>query len=164
MIRTRRPSCAAGFTLIELLMTVALVGLIATLVFPLAEMTVKRNKERELKSALMQIRMAIDAYKQAVTEGHIEVDVMKSGYPPNLQVLADGVVDIKSPNKDQKLYFLRRLPKDPMSDDPTLTPEQSWGKRSYASPPDAPQEGDDVFDVHTLSLGTGMNGVLYSQW
>lgn len=164
MNRIGRSVNSAGFTLIELLMTVALVSLIATLVFPLAEMTVKRSKERELKAALIQLRTAIDAYRQAVKEGRVETDLKSSGYPPTLHILAEGVTDMKSPNKDLKLYFLRRVPRDPMSDDPALSPEQSWGKRSYASPPDAPQEGDDVYDVYSLAKGTGLNGIPYSQW
>jgi general secretion pathway protein G len=158
-----------GFTLIELIITVAIVGLIATVTFPMAELTVQRSKERDLHDALQQIRTAIDAYKQAVVEKHIipgiagQLGQLPSQYPPSLQVLVDGVDDALSPNKSQ-IYFLRRLPRDPMVDDPTLAADATWGKRSYASPPNEPAEGDDVFDVYSKSAGIGMNGIPYRQW
>jgi len=163
---------AGGFTLIELVITVAIVGLIATIAFPMAELAVQRSKERDLRDALLQIRTAIDAYKQAVIDKQIiqgaSGDLLGKGlaqspYPPNLQILVDGVDDAKSPNK-AKIYFLRRLPRDPMVDDPSVPAEATWGKRSYASPPDQPAEGDDVFDVYSLSTGTGLNGIPYRQW
>jgi len=155
---------SAGFTLIELVVTVALVGLIATLVFPMAEMAVKRNKEQELRLTLRQIRGAIDEYHQYVKDGRIETDPAKSGYPPNLKELVKGVKDKIDPKGEKKLYFLRRIPRDPMSYDASIEAEATWGKRSYASPPDEPAEGDDVFDVYSLAKGTGINGIPYSQW
>ena len=153
-----------GFTLIEMVITVTIVGLLATVAFPMAELAVQRNKEREFREDLQQIRTAIDAYKQAADEGRMIIDAKKTAYPPTLQVLVDGVSDAKSPNKDQKIYFLRRIPRDPFSTDFSLTPDATWGKRSYASPPDNPQEGDDVYDVYTLSTGVGLNGVPYREW
>ena len=161
---TGRPSNHRGFTLIEMVITVAIVGLLASVAFPMAEVAVQRNKEHEFRDALQQIRNAIDAYKQAVDEGHIIIDAQKSGYPPTLQVLVDGVVDARSPNKDQKIYFLRRIPRDPFALDTAQPPDASWGKRSYASPADDPQEGDDVFDVYTLSTDIALNGIPYRQW
>jgi len=155
---------ARGFTLIELVITVAIVGLLASVAFPMAEVAMQRSKEREFRDALMQIRNAIDAYKQAVDEGHIFADIQKSGYPPTLQILVDGIKDVKSANKDQKMFFLRRIPRDPFFEDPARPPEETWGKRSYSSPPDAPSEGDDVYDVYTKSTGTGLNGIPYRQW
>ena len=86
-----------------------------------------------------------------------------SGYPRTLQVLIDGVEDAKSPT-GSKMYFLRRVPRDPFYPDPSVPAAQTWGKRTYASPPDAPREGDDVFDVYSLSPGTGLNGVRYREW
>lgn len=162
-----------GFTLIELVITVAIVGLVATVAFPMAELAVQRTKEQELRDALLQIRTAIDAYKQAVIDKHIIpgangsagdlMGKMPSQYPPTLQILVDGVDDALSPDKS-KIYFLRRLPRDPMTNDPDLPADATWGKRSYASPPDAPAEGDDVFDVYSLLTGTGLNGIPYRQW
>lgn len=155
---------AAGFTLIELIITVLVVALIATLAFPMAEVVVKRSNEQELRAALREIRSAIDAYKLAVDEGRIASSVEKSGYPPDLKTLVDGVADARAAKKDTKIYFLRRVPRDPMATDPTVAAEDTWGKRSYSSPPDNPQEGDDVFDVYSKSTGTGLNGIPYAQW
>ena len=163
-MRTPGKSDNRGYTLIEMVITVAIVGLLATVSFPMAELAAQRSKERDFREALQQIRNAIDAYKEAADEGRFILDAKKSGYPPDLQALVDGVVDAKSPNKDRKIYFLRRIPRDPFSTDSSLSPDATWGKRSYASPPDDPQEGEDVYDVYTLSTATGLNGLPYRQW
>lgn len=152
-----------GFTLIELVITVAIVGLLATAAFPLAEMASRRTKEQDLRLALMEIRDALDAYKEASDEGHIEQEVGQSGYPPDLDMLAAGVEDAKDPDAGM-IYFLRRVPRDPFFPDATAAASQTWGLRSYASPPDDPQAGDDVFDVYSLAPGTGLNGVKYRDW
>jgi general secretion pathway protein G len=144
-----------GFTLIEVLMTLALVALLASLALPLAELSVQRAKERELRQALRTLRSAIDAYKDAADANRIQRKADASGYPPTLEVLVEGVKDAKDP-KGAKLYFLRRLPRDPFGED--------WGLRSYASPPDDPEPGTDVFDVYSTSEGVGLNGVRYREW
>lgn len=151
-----------GFTLIELLVTLALVGLFATLALPLAELTIQRNKEAELRAALRQIRTALDAYKQAVDEGRVLQRPGDSGYPPNLNMLVDGVEDAKSPSR-VPIHFLRRIPRDPFAD-PEVKAEQTWGKRSYKSSAANPQPGEDVFDVFSRSAGVGLNGIPYGQW
>ncbi len=145
-------------------MTLAIIGLLATLTLPMAELAVQHSKEQELRVALRQIREALDAYKFAADEGRIERSAGSSGYPATLQVLVEGVSDIKNPTNENQIYFLRRLPRDPMSTDENAANDETWGKRSYQSSPDDPQEGDDVFDVYSLSTGTGLNGVPYSQW
>lgn len=162
----RRPSPiagSAGFTFIELVITVAIVALLASVAMPLAEVTVQRAKETELRRALRDIRTAIDAYKDAVDQGRIERKADASGYPPTLDALWRGVADAKDPDK-KPIYFLRRLPRDPMNPQPELTAAETWGKRSYASPPDAPAEGADVFDVRSRSERLGLNGVPYREW
>jgi general secretion pathway protein G len=157
---TPRPS--PGFTLIELVITVAIVAILASAVVPLTELAIQRGKEQELHSALRQIREAIDAYKQAADEGRIEKKADASGYPPALAVLVKGVEDIKKPDKP-KIYFLRRLPRDPFAAD-NVKAENTWGLRAYASPPDDPREGEDVFDVYSVADGVGLNGVPYKEW
>lgn len=160
----RCPCCQqAGFTLIELVITVAIVGVLALLATPLLEISAQRHKEAELRLALREIRSAIDAYHQAVKDKRIESPADATGYPPNLDVLASGVPDITRPDR-RKLYFLRRLPRDPMHPDGTLPAAETWGLRSYASPPEAPSAGEDVYDVYSLSDKTGLNGVPYREW
>lgn len=152
----------AGFTLIELLITVAIVGILASVAVPFGEVVVQRVKEQELRSALRDIRSALDAYKRATEEGRIQKRADESGYPPTLDVLVDGVVDLKSATQ-AKIYHLRRVPRDPFAPSGKFA-TQSWGKRSYASSADAPVEGADVFDVYSTAEGTGLNGVAYRDW
>ena len=147
---------AKGFTLIELVITVTIVALLASVAMPLAEATVQRNREQDLRRSLREIREAIDAYKLAADEGRIERKADASGYPERLEVLVEGVPDRKDP-KGGKLYFLRRIPADPMGGG-------EWGLRSYASPADAPEEGKDVYDVYSKSMETGLNGIPYRLW
>lgn len=146
-----------------MMVTVAIVAILATMVLPMVEMTMQRNREQELHTALRQIREAIDNYKKAADQGKIKTASDESGYPKTLESLAEGVEDVKSPTK-AKIYFLRRIPRDPMNQDPQIPAAETWGKRSYESPPDEPQEGDDVYDVYSLSPRTGLNGVPYKEW
>ena len=145
-----------GFTLVELLVVVAIVALLASIAAPLAELSWQRGKEQELRHALRQIREAIDAYKRAADEGRIERKADASGYPPALAVLVEGVEDKQDPEK-AKIFFLRRVPRDPMSG-------EDWGLRSYASPASDPQPGKDVYDVYSRSEEMGLNKVPYREW
>ncbi len=153
-----------GFTLIELVITVAIMALLATAVIPSAQLMYQRQRESELRDALRTIRTAIDAYKRAADAGRIKKEADKSGYPPDLQTLVDGVDDASSPKEGVKIYFLRRVPRDPFWPDATSPPAQTWGLRSYASPVDDPEQGDDVFDVYSRSTHIGLNGVPYHEW
>lgn len=166
-MRTLRytPSAATnkGFTFIELMMSLAILAVLALIAVPTAQLYAQRSKERELRLALTQIREGIDAYKRASEQGRIAMKLGDSGYPKKLQDLAEGVPDQKSPNK-QLIYFLRRLPRDPFCPDIQLQPEDTWGKRSYASPPDDPAEGDDVFDVYSRSGAIGLNSIPLNKW
>lgn len=152
-----------GFTLIELVITLVIVALLSTIAFPVSELAVQRSKEQELRSALRQIRSAIDAYKQSWDEGRIAASIDKSGYPPSLEVLVEGVDDITSPEK-RKIYYLRRIPRDPFATDPALTAAETWGKRSYDSSADDPRDGEDVYDVYTTAQGKDMRGIPYRDW
>jgi general secretion pathway protein G len=152
-----------AFTLIELLATVAIVAVLAFAATPMIEVSARRAQEAELRSALRSLRNAIDAYKTAVDEGRIARRADESGYPRSLEVLAQGAIDAKDPQK-KRIYFLRRIPRDPLATDPALGAAETWGLRSYASPPEAPAAGDDVFDVYSLSTRKGLNGVPYREW
>jgi len=152
-----------GFTYIELIFTVAIVALMATVVVPYVELSVTRKKEAELRYNLREIRTALDSFKKAVEKGNIALPIDASGYPPRLEVLVEGMPDVKDP-QHKMIYFLRRLPKDPMYSGPVVPAAETWGKRSYDSPPDAPRPGADVFDVYSLSEKVGLNGVPYSEW
>jgi general secretion pathway protein G len=152
-----------GFSLVELLVVLTIVAVLSMIGLPLAELGKRRHDEEALRVALREIRGALDAYKRAVDEGRIERAAGGSGYPPSLDHLVMGVVDQKDPER-RKLYFMRRLPADPLASDPTLLAAQTWGLRSYASEPDTPRPGEDVYDVHSLSDQIGLNARPYRQW
>jgi len=154
---------AKGFTLIELVITVAILAVLASVALPFNELVVKRSSEQDLRRALREIREAVDAYKLAADQGRILKPIGGSGYPKRLEDLVEGVEDQKSPKKE-KIYFLRRLPRNPLVSEPNLTAAETWGKRSYASPPEDPREGDDVFDVFAQSRDMGINGRPYREW
>jgi general secretion pathway protein G len=150
-----------GFSLIELLVVIAVLAILAVAAFPLAEVTVQRERERELKRTLWEIRDAIDAYKKASDVGLMPKAQGGSGYPPNLAALVQGAPNAKAAGLT--MFFLRRVPRDPFADD-ALPAEATWGLRSYQSTPDQPKAGDDVYDVYSMSTKSGLNGVPLKQW
>ena len=147
---------STGFTLIELLITVTIVALLASVALPLAEVTSQRGREQDLRHALRELREAIDTYKRASDDGVIERAADRSGYPVTLAALVEGVPDKRKPDAP-KIFFLRRLPRDPMTG-------EDWGLRSYASTASEPHAGKDVFDVYSQSAGIGLNSVPYKEW
>lgn len=153
----------AGFTLLELVIAIAILSILAVMAVPVVQLDLQRQKEAELRQDLRELRSAIDAYKRATDEGRIPRKADASGYPPRLQDLVRGVADAKDIGS-HPIYFLRRIPRDPFSADPSMDPTDTWGKRSYESPPDEPAEGDDVFDVYSRASGSGINGVPYREW
>lgn len=153
---------ARGFTLLEMIIVVMIVGILASAAVPLAALHQRRQNEADLRNGLRTIRMALDAYKKAWDQGHMERKEGETGYPPTLEMLVTGVVDVRH-GTAKRIYFLRRLPRDPFASS-SMPAGASWGLRSYASPPDQPQPGADVFDVYSRSEGTGMDGTPYRQW
>ncbi len=152
-----------GFSLIELLISLAILAMLATLAVPMMELTNKRHHEQELRTALREIRLAIDAYKTASDDGKITRKADESGYPPNLEALYLGVVDVSSTDK-KKIFFLRRLPRDPFSPDTAVDAINTWGKRSYDSDYDKPKEGKDVYDIYSMSPDQALNETAYKDW
>lgn len=149
---------SSGFTLIELLVTLAILGVLASMALPVAKLTRQRAQEQELRVALREIRHGIDAYHRATNDGRIFKPIGSNGYPKDLQILVEGVPDQRDPER-RKLFFLRRIPRDPMNTEST-----SWGLRSYASEADNPKEGEDVYDIYSTSTQVGLNGLPYNQW
>lgn len=152
-----------GFTIVELLVVMAILGILAAAIMPLGEALLKAQKERDLKQALWEIRTAIDEYKRMSDRGTLKGTQTDFGYPPSLKALVDGAPDDRSAHVGQMIYFLRQIPRDPWAD-ATLPAEQTWRLRSYASPPDKPAPGANVFDVRSSSDAVGMDGTAYAKW
>jgi len=152
-----------GFTLVELLVTLTLLGVLVSVAMPFSALVKQRNRESELRHSLLVIRGALDRYKQAADEGHVDKAADASGYPPTLADLVEGVPDKKSLD-GRKIYFLRRLPADPMAGSEQGDSESTWETRSYDSSPDAFSSGKDVFDIRSKSEEVGINGIPYNQW
>lgn len=143
-----------GFTLVELIVVVGILAILAGAAIPVTRWQVKRTKERELRTALWQMRGAIDRYKDAADRGAFQTKLDSFNYPPDLETLVDGV-DVQT----KKVKFLRSIPKDPMTGD------TDWQLRSMQDEPDTTGwGGQNVFDVHSKSQGTALDGTKYSEW
>lgn len=147
-----------GFTLLELMLAMVVLGVLAAAVFPTTRHMVKRQKEVELRRALLEMRQAIDRFKKAHDEGLIEVrEVRQFGYPKDFEQLVEGVPLKK--DQGQTIRFLRRIPVDPM------TGEREWGMRSVQDDPDTQSWGrENLFDVYSLSDGVSLEEEDYSEW
>ena len=151
--RRARPG-EEGLTLVELIVTVAILGILATAVLPVARFQIKRQNERQLHYDLWMMRDAIDKYKDAADRGAFQTKVDSQNYPPDLETLVNGV-DVQG----KKLRFLRKIPTDPM------TGKAEWGLRSMKDDPDSDSySGDSVFDVYSKSQGTALDGTKYATW
>jgi general secretion pathway protein G len=149
-----RLSSEAGVTLVELIVVVSIIAILATAAVPVTRWQVKRTKERELRAALWEMRSAIDHYKDAAERGAFQTKVDSFNYPPDLNTLVDGV-DVQ----DKKVRFLRRIPQDPM------TKSTEWQLRAMQDDADSTSwGGQNVFDVHSKSQGTALDGSKYSEW
>ena len=143
-----------GFTLLELIIASAIVVVLSTMAVPLARLTIQRQKERQLRADLWEMRDAIDRYKDAADRQLFQTKVDSQNYPPDLDTLVKGV-DVQG----KKLKFLRRIPIDPM------TGNTEWGLRSMQDDPDSDSWGEqNVFDVYTKSMGTALDGTKYKDW
>ena len=143
-----------GFTLVELIVATAILVVLTSLAIPMARVSIKREKERELRRDLWEMRDGIDRYKDAADRGGFQIKVGTEGYPPDLDTLVKGV-DVGP----KKVRFLRRIPVDPM------TGNTEWGLRSMQDDPESNSwSGDNVFDVFTKSEGTGLDGTKYKDW
>ena len=150
----KRSHKAGGFTLVELIVSMAILAILTGLAIPLARVTIVRERERELRRDLWEMRDAIDRYKDAADRQAFQIKVGTDGYPPDLETLVKGV-DVGG----KKVRFLRRIPIDP------LTGKDEWGLRSEQDDPESESwGGQNVFDVYTKSQGTGLDGTKYSQW
>ncbi len=144
----------SGLTLVELIITVAIVGILAAAAVPVAKFAVKRQKERELRRDLWEMRDAIDRYYDAASKGAFQTKADSFNYPPDLDTLVDGV-DVQT----KKVRFLRKIPIDPM------TGTADWDLRSNQDDADASSwGGQNVFDVHSKSTATALDGTKYNTW
>ncbi len=147
-------SKSRGFTLIELIVATAILTILTGLAIPLVRVTIKRQREHDLRADLWEMRDAIDRYKDAADRGAFQIKVGSEGYPPDLETLVNGV-DVQG----KKLKFLRRIPIDPMTSKP------EWGMHSMQDDPTSDSwDGDNVFDVYTKSQDTALDGTKYKDW
>ena len=160
--RVRRPATASGqsnhgqqgLTLVELIVTVAILAILASVAYPIARFKIQRQKEQVLRDDLWTMRRAIDKYKDAADRKAFQVSIDSNGYPPDMDTLVTGV-DVQG----KKLKFLRQIPVDPM------TGKKDWVLRSMQDDPDSDSwGGQDVFDVHSASQGTALDGTKYNTW
>jgi general secretion pathway protein G len=149
-----RQDLQRGFTLVELIIAITIMSILAGAAIPVVRVRVRRDKERELRRDLWEMRDAIDRYKDAADRGAFQVKVGTDGYPPDMETLVNGV-DVQG----KKVRFLRRIPVDPM------TGKTEWGMRSNQDEPDSTSwGGQNVFDVYSQSQGTAIDGTKYADW
>jgi general secretion pathway protein G len=150
-----RTNSGSGFTLLELIVAATILSILTLMALPLARVTIQREREKELRAALWQMRDAIDRYKDAAEQGKFQTKVESQNYPPDLETMVKGVES----QGGKKIRFLRSIPVDPM------TKSTEWGLRSMQDDPDSDSwGGQNVFDVYTKSQGTALDGTKYKDW
>ncbi len=153
--RGLRAKSEHGFTLLELIIAATILSILTLMALPLARITIQREKEKELRRALWDMRDAIDRYKDGADRNAFQTKLDSGGYPPTLEELVKGVES----QGGKKLRFLRAIPTDPM------TKSKEWGLRSMQDDPDSDSwGGQSVFDVYTKSEGTALDGTKYKDW
>lgn len=158
-MRSGNATKVSGFTLIELAASLAVVSILGLMIFPVVQLNIQRESEISLRQRLWEIRDALDRFRQAVEMGHIDSGIAPNGYPKSLEILTEGVVNKKT---GQKIYFLARIPPDPMTQ--AEGEKAAWGIRSYQSSYNNPTSGIDVFDVYSTSNKVSIAGVPYRDW
>ena len=154
-----RISSQAGMSLLELIVACSILMILSSMALPIAKFTVIRQREKELREDLRDMRRAIDKYKDLADQQKIRVELGSEGYPPDLDTLVKGVSVGGSGAAGKNMRFLRRVPKDPM------TGRTEWGLRSVQDDPDSTSwGGKNVFDVYSKSSGTALDGTKYSDW
>ncbi len=155
-----------GLTLIELLVVIAIVGILASAAMPLSRMTVKRAREMELREDLRILRTAIDAFKKDCDEKKLASDYCNADeydFPESLEILTEPLKQAGSVDKVKR--YLRRIPKDPMTQTDSADNPNNWGLRSYTDPPDTTQwGGGNVYDVYSKSEAVALDGTQYNTW
>jgi len=154
-----RISSQAGMSLLELIVACSILMILSSMALPIAKFTVIRQREKELREDLRDMRRAIDKYKDLADQQKIRVELGSEGYPPDMDTLVKGVAVGGSGAAGKNMRFLRRVPKDPM------TGRTEWGLRSVQDDPDSTSwGGKNVFDVYSKSSGTALDGTKYSDW
>ena len=159
----KSPKLGRGFTVIELLVVLAVMSILVTMALPLARIVSQREREHELKRALLEIRSAIDDYQRVMSAGNSGVLEGVSVCPPSLTALTQLTTDPRPGTNGQQIRFLRAVPRDPFAD-PHVPAEQTWGQRSYLSEASKPTPGSDVYDVRSLSTQQALDGTLLKDW
>jgi general secretion pathway protein G len=154
-----RNSAQSGMSLLELIVACTILLILSSMALPIAKFTVIREREKELRLDLREMRNAIDKYKDLADQQKIRVELGSEGYPPDLDTLVKGVAVGGSGAAGKNMRFLRRVPVDPM------TGRAEWGLRSVQDDPDSTSwGGKNVFDVYSKSTGTALDGTKYSDW
>ncbi len=157
-VALKRSRGRRGLTLVELIVAFTIMLMLSAMAVPLARYKVRRDKERDLRVALREIRIAIDKYKDLADAGQLgPTKIGTDNYPETMETLVEGV-KIAGP-VDKKIRFLRRIPKDP------FTNSREWGVRSTQDDPDSKSwGGQNVFDVYTKSMEKAADGTPYAEW